>query len=190
MKAMTAQGNIIRIRRSTLKLNPDGSPTLPAVVTPRHVFCWTDPAQGDLICTRTAEDLLGFWWPSYLGASEESRRRMRLANAVATRTILAAEIVDKADTDGVDLTSQQREQLLLPTSRLHELAGLTWSSTIPLVLIEGTFAPDTDLAAPISGIDGDVREPGNLIWLRPRTAGGFLRSLARAGRIELSVRDR
>ena len=61
---------------------------------------------------------------------------------------------------------------------------------MPLVLIEGAFAPDTTLPAPISGTDGDVREPRNLIWLRPRTAEGYLLSLARAGQIELAILGR
>ena len=188
---MTADGSVIRVRRTDLPADSDGAPIPPAkVVEDRYVFCWTDRQHGDLVFTRNANDLLSEWWPAYRSADYDTRQRMRLEHAAATRSQLAADMVVAAEAAGTDLTAPQREQLLLPTSRLDELAGLIWSSTVPLVLIEGAFAPDTTLPAPISGTDGDVREPRNLIWLRPRTAEGYVLSLARAGQIELAILGR
>jgi hypothetical protein len=49
------------------------------------------------------------------------------------------------------------------------------------------YRPYTDRVPPISGIDGDVREPSNIIWLRNAHPAEYLQSLARAGAIQLDI---
>lgn len=61
--------------------------------------------------------------------------------------------------------------------------------TLPLVLLEGLYRPYADRLPPLSGPDGDVREPSNIIWLRHSHPDAYLRSLAQAGVIDLAVHD-
>jgi len=43
--------------------------------------------------------------------------------------------------------------------------------------------------APISGIDGDVRDPSNIIWLRHAHPDTYVQSLADAGLIDLAINN-
>lgn len=56
-----------------------------------------------------------------------------------------------------------------------------WSSDVPLVLIETSYRPFTEIQAPLSN-DGDFYDyVRNLIWLRPIEEVDFLKSLSRIG---------
>jgi len=62
-----------------------------------------------------------------------------------------------------------------------------WDSPVPLVLLKGICHPYTDRRPPLSGIDGDVQSPSNILWLRNANPDRYLVSLAEAGVIELDV---
>lgn len=185
-----AEATVLRYRLADLPTDPTGAPITPTEVTPRHIFCWSDRRHGGLVFVTSADDLFSLWWPGYREADYAGRKRMRFEHAIGVRTQLAASAVARADDAGTELSQPEREQLLLPVSRQVELAGVVWTSTVPLVLVEGAFSPGSGLAAPISGIDGDVREPSNILWLRPRESDDYLRSLGRAGHVELSTPSR
>ena len=103
---MTADGSVIRVRRTDLPADSNGAPIPPAkVVEDRYVFCWTDRQHGDLVFTRNANDLLSEWWPAYRSADYDTRQRMRLEHAAATRSQLAADMVVAAEAAGTDLTA-------------------------------------------------------------------------------------
>lgn len=177
---------VVRIRRSDLQTDEvTGSPIPPAAVSDRHQLCWVDGP--DLVFVASADDLLGVWWPAYRAADHAVRQRMRVDDAIGRRTQLIAELVSSADQRGIQISDREREQLQTPFSAQGDLAGVVWTNTIPLVLIEGTFAPHTGRTAPLSGLDGDVRDPSNILWLRPRTAPGYIRSLVRAGVVDVSA---
>lgn len=56
-----------------------------------------------------------------------------------------------------------------------------WSNDIPLVLLETSYAPLTDIPVPLSD-DGDYYDfVRNLIWLRPLEEVDLLKSLSRIG---------
>lgn len=55
-----------------------------------------------------------------------------------------------------------------------------WESSVPLVLLETSYAPFTEITSPLSG-EGDFEEVSNIIWLRPQDEFEFLRSLSRIG---------
>ena len=58
-----------------------------------------------------------------------------------------------------------------------------WKSDIPLVLLETSYAPFTEIPIPVS-IHGDYwKDVPNMIWLRPFGDLEFLRSLSRIGYI-------
>ncbi len=83
----------VTVRRTDLPADSNGAPIPPAkVAEDRYVFCWTDRQHGDLVFTRNANDLLSEWWPAYRSADYDTRQRMRLEHAAATRSQLAADM--------------------------------------------------------------------------------------------------
>lgn len=170
---MTKPPRIIRVPR-TSDPGPGCDPAQeapPAEITDRHVLCWTtDTAR---VYAMTADDLLAEWIPSYAFADYSAQKALRLQHAVWTRTRLIDELLRNA---GESLTAQDREVVLTPASEQHTLANLIWSSPVPLVLIHGPGPRPT------------VTPPGRIIWLRPRASEAYIRSLADAGVITLSIR--
>lgn len=57
-----------------------------------------------------------------------------------------------------------------------------WSNDKPLVLLETSYKPFTDVASPMSH-EGDYTFVSNIIWLRVQSQEDFLRSLSRIGYI-------
>lgn len=55
-----------------------------------------------------------------------------------------------------------------------------WSSKYPLVLLETSYAPFTDITPPLSS-EGDFEYVKNIIWIRPSNEKDFLYSLSRIG---------
>ena len=51
------------------------------------------------------------------------------------------------------------------------------------------YRPYTDRLPPLSGIDGDVQDPSNIIWLRNSHADGYVQSLAAAGIIDIAIHN-
>jgi len=61
-----------------------------------------------------------------------------------------------------------------------------WNIDHPLVLVDTSYVPFTDIDTPLS-IYGDYKEVKNIIWLRPTTEEGLLRSLSRIGFISFGT---
>lgn len=55
-----------------------------------------------------------------------------------------------------------------------------WSSDIPLVLLDTTYIPYTEISTPLSS-EGDFKDVKNIVWLRPTQELSLLRSLSRIG---------
>jgi len=56
-------------------------------------------------------------------------------------------------------------------------------------LFEGMYRPFSEGTPPLSGVDGDVVDPSNILWLRHSTADAYVQSFARAGYLGLDVRE-
>lgn len=83
------------------------------------------------------------------------------------------------------LSPEQELVLLCDLDQMPDVAR--WDPPVPLVLLEGMYKPYTDRIPPISGIDGDVREPSNIIWLRNAHPETYQVSLAEADVIDLAI---
>lgn len=57
-----------------------------------------------------------------------------------------------------------------------------WSNDIPLVLLDTSYYPHTDVPTPLSS-EGDYIDVKNIVWLRPDRELELLRSLSRIGYI-------
>ncbi len=169
-----------------LPRNHHGDPAAPLTAAGQsYRFCWTDPGQG-MVYAETADDLLGYWIPGYRDADVGGRARLRAEHALKVRPGLIANLIVEADEAGIELSEREEELLTADLSNLP--ADLRrWDSPVPLILLEGAYYPYTDRRPPLSGIDGDVQAPSNIIWLRNASPDRYVVSLAEAGLITLDV---
>lgn len=107
----------------------------------------------------------------------ERRLQARVRHAKGTRSWRQAVLVFDGETQLGRLPDAVRDVLLAPTFEPPVLEQ-PWRHQVPLVLLDVAYAPYSDLPCPI----------GNIIWLRPATADGYLRSLAAPGFIALAAR--
>lgn len=175
---------IVRIAADQLPRNHHGDPVAPLTADGRpYRLRWVDHDDGDtLVYAQTADELLAHWIPDYQYADPASRALLRAQHAVRIRDALVAELA--VDSDEL-LTAEQQDILLCDLDQMPDIPR--WDPPVPLVLLEGMYRPYTDRTPPISGIDGDVREPSNIIWLRNAHPEPYLVSLAEAGVIDLAL---
>lgn len=107
----------------------------------------------------------------------QQRLQARVRHAKGTRTWEQGELVAAAEARLGQLPDPVRTVLLANTQEPPVLEQ-AWTHEVPLVLVEVAYAPYSDRPCPV----------GNIVWLRPATADGYLRSLAAAGLILLSAR--
>ena len=180
---------IVRITADQLPRNHHGDPVAPLTTDGRpYRLRWVDHVDGGtLVYAQTADDLLAHWIPDYQHADPPGRALLRAQHAVQIRDALVAELAVDARAEEL-LTAEQRDILLCDLDQMPDLPR--WDPSVPLVLLEGMYRPYTDRTPPISGIDGDVREPSNIIWLRNAHPEPYLVSLAEAGVIDLAVHNK
>lgn len=182
----TGERGVLRTSASGLPRNHHGDRVAPITPDGRpYQFCWTDAERGELVYAETAEDLLAMWLPGYGDADAEQRAMLRAEHAARIRDELAAELVDQADAQGQVLTADERAVALADLAEMPDIDR--WDPVVPLVLLEGMYRPYTNRRPPVSGIDGDVQEPSNVIWLRHAHPDSYLRSLAAAGAADLAA---
>lgn len=56
-----------------------------------------------------------------------------------------------------------------------------WSSKVPLILMETSYAPFTEIPRPVSSLGDYYHSVSNMIWLRPQSEISLLRSLSEIG---------
>ena len=173
-----------RLQHSDLPRNHHGHPVAPLDPAGHpYQYCWHDTDRLELVYAATAADLLDEWIPGYLELDEPQRMYARAQHAISVRTGLVAQLAATA----TNLTGDQERVLLADLSSLPDIDR--WNSPVPLVLLDALYRPYTDRQAPISGIDGDVRDPSNILWLRTASADSYVQSLAHAGVVQLDVHD-
>ena len=172
---------VLRIAPDRLPRNHHGDPVAP--LTPvglPYQLRWVDHDHGgDLVYAETADDLLDQWLPGYAAADPSEQALLRDG--------LVAQLLVDAESNGITLTPDQESILLADLDQMPDITR--WEPPVPLVLLEGMYRPYTDRLPPLSGIDGDVRDPSNIIWLRNCHADGYVQSLAAAGVIDLSIHN-
>lgn len=174
-----------RIRPGAEPRNHHGDAVAPPTPEGRpYRYAWADD-NGDTVYAETGDHLINVWIPGYLDSTTEEQARIRAEHAVRARTEIVATIA--ADVPAGVLSESEEAILLADLSNMPDLDR--WSSEIPLVLLEGMYRPFTDRLPPVSAIDGDVRDPSNILWLRHSSGNSYVESLAHAGYITLDVRQ-
>jgi hypothetical protein len=182
-------GAALRIRPDQLPRNHHGDQVAPLTPTGQpYQYRWVDhDNSGDLVYAETADDLLGEWIPGYRDADPPERRLLRAEHAVRIRDALVAQLLVDAENNGITITPEQEAILLADLDKMPDIQR--WDPPVPLVLLEGMYRPYTDRLPPVSGIDGDVQNPSNIIWLRNAHPDGYIHSLAAAGAIDIAVQS-
>ena len=178
---------VLRITLDKLPRNQHGDQVAPLAPSGApYQLRWVDHEHGgDLVYAETADDLLDHWLPGYRDAGPDGQALLRARHAVQIRDALVAQLLVDAENNGITLTQEQEAILLADLDKMPDIAR--WDATVPLVLLEGMYRPYTDRLPPLSGIDGDVQNPSNIIWLRTANAVGYVGSLAVAGVIDLAT---
>ena len=180
---------LVRVREDRLRRTPAGQVLAPLAGSGAP-FAYELRRDGWRYYANESDALLTVLIPDYppltdtssaAGPDGDGRGPQRLAlrsrHARATRTWLQAEYVVDAERRAGPLDASVREVLLSSgTAPLH--LDAPWAHEVPLVVVDLAFTPHASQPAPL----------GNLLWLRPATADGYLRSLAHTGAIALSVR--
>ena len=160
-------------------LTPTGSP---------YQLRWVDHDHGgDLVYAETADDLLDRWIPGYRDADPAGQALLRAQHAVQIRDALVAQLLVDAENNGITLTPEQEAILLADLDQMPDITR--WDPPVPLVLLEGMYRPYTDRLPPLSGIDGDVQEPSNIIWLRNAHPDAYVQSLSAAGIVDIAFHN-
>jgi len=182
-------GGVLRITSDQLPRNQHGDQVAP--LTPSgapYQLRWVDYDDGgELVYAETAEDLLGEWIPGYAAADPDGKALLRAQHAIQIRDSLVARLLVDAENNGITVTHEQETVLLADLDQMPDIT--TWDSPVPLVLLEGMYRPYTDRLPPLSGLDGDVQDPSNIIWLRNAQADAYVRSLAAAAVIDLAMNN-
>lgn len=102
------------------------------------------------ITPEDAEEIEDWEWDVLVYGNDESRDPFGWKDGTGT--------LGEFDADGIDV----------------------WSSKYPLVLLETSYTPFTEITPPLSS-EGDFEYVKNLIWIRPSNEKDFLYSLSRIG---------
>ncbi len=146
-------------------------------------YCLVMPDGEDYLYADTYDDMLVNLIPGYLATDDLEERalmRMRLGTQVAV--VKQAEIL--ADLDPAMITDEDWQVLTAPKAGSQVTSPEWWNSPIPLIVVETSYVPYTDIPRPASGLnDGIVAE--NLWWIRPAEQEDFLLSLHEVGFVQL-----
>lgn len=138
--------------------------------------------------------------PGYIAGTDEQRLSDRVQLAETVQTLAKATILaDISAEDDAKLAPWEKEVLFFsgdpygwgsgenPVGSAQDDDNFDlWSQEIPLVLVNTSYAPFTEIIKPVSS-EGDYEEVKNIIWLRPDNELSFLNSLSRIGYITFGV---
>lgn len=118
----------------------------------------------------TASDLLSvLLGEAYADAPADERLRLRAEHAVQVASDVQGRMVARGVHPACKQTLSAPKDVPVPVS--------TWSSPVPLVLVDLVYAPHTQTPAPT----------GRVMWLRPSGEVEYVQSLADAGLLEFAA---
>jgi hypothetical protein len=136
----------------------------------------------DAIFADTHEDLLSILLTGYTSCDESEKMdsRIRLAQNVASQ--LQAEILTEVE-EGT-LSEEELSILNFPRGLPQPVVSF-WKNDVPLIVVDTSYAPYTDVLQPTSALSKGTMDAENLWWIRPVEEEDFLVSLHEVGYIRL-----
>lgn len=138
---------------------------------------FTDAAFAD-----THEELLSVLVSGYVEKDEASKMDSRILLAQNVASQLQAEIITEVEEGTI---SEEELNILTAPRGLTQPAVHFWNSTVPLVVVETSYAPYTEVPHPTSALSKGTMDAENLWWVRPVEEEDFLVSLHEVGYIRL-----
>jgi hypothetical protein len=128
------------------------------------------------------DELLGVLLPGYSSKDDATQMDARIILAQNVASQIQAEILAEVSDD--ELSNDEFAILTAPRG-LRQPTIRIWSSDVPFVAVETSYAPYTTVPKPASALsDGEYDAP-NLWWIRPVDEEDFLISLHEVGHIRL-----
>jgi hypothetical protein len=144
-------------------------------------YCMYFRNDADVAFSDTYDELMDVIIPGYeeMDDAEQAYQRIRLAQAAAAQ--IQAMILAEIEEDAV---SPEEYAILTAPRGAKQPEANWWTSDVPLVVVETSYQPFTDVPRPASGISAAADAP-NLIWLRPAENEELLLSLHEVGYLRL-----
>jgi hypothetical protein len=130
----------------------------------------------------THEELLSVLLSNYESKDEASRMDSRILFAQNVASQLQAEIL--AEVEDGDISEAEFAILAAPRGLPQPVVNF-WKSTVPLVAVETSYSPYTDVPHPTSTLSQGTLDAENLWLIRPVDEEDFLVSLHEVGHIRL-----
>ena len=144
-------------------------------------YCMYYRNDADVAFADTYDELMDVLIPGYndMNDDDQAYQRILLAQSVAAQ-IQALLMVD---VDTATLSEEEQAVLNAPRGGVQPEANW-WISEVPLVVVETSYKPFTDVPRPASGISS-AADASNLIWIRPAEDEELLLSLHEVGYLRL-----
>ena len=175
MTALVMRNNLQADGPLVAPTRPDGS---------AYAFCAYINADVDVVFADSYQEILEVLIPGYaqLSGADAARARIALAQAVAAQ--VQGAILAQASEDGIEPTDEEWAVLAAPRDQPQPRADW-WTCPIPLVAVETSYEPFTQVPRPASGLAAGADPAENLWWIRPGEDEEFLRSLHEVGWLRL-----
>jgi len=146
-------------------------------------YCMGMPDGEDILYADGYPDMLEGLLPGYLATEDEVERAvMRIQLGAQVATVMQAEVL--ANTDPAAISETEWKVLTAPRVGSTCVRADWWTSPIPLIVVETSYVPYTEIPRPASGLSDGVAAD-NLFWVRPAEEEDFLLSLHEVGFIRL-----
>lgn len=144
-------------------------------------YCMYFNGDVDVAFADSILELLDTLIPGYATLSEEDQDVARIQFSQTAAATVQAAIM--AELEPGDVTDEEYKILGAPR-QLAQPTVTFWTSQVPLIAVETSYAPYTDVPRPASGTSA-TEEDSNIWWIRPMDEEEFLVSLHEIGVIRL-----
>lgn len=157
------------------------------IVAPRkddgagYRYCMYFNGDVDVAFADTLEEILDTLIPGYSTLSEEDQDVARIRYAQNAAATVQASILAELEED--DVTEEEYAILTAPR-QLPQPTVKFWESQVPLVIVETSYAPFTEVSPPASAL-GSTIEDSNVWRISPMDSEVFLMNLHEVGFIRL-----
>lgn len=147
-----------------------------------YAYCVVLPSNTALLYVDSFQDILYHLLPEYEVEKDETERTVqRILYAEVVASTIQERILQLADLRG--LSEENKQILNAPKTGPNAPAPIFWKPSIPLIAIETSYLPYTDIQRPASINDGV--KGNNVWWIRPGNEKQFVMSLHEVGHIRI-----
>lgn len=144
-------------------------------------YCMYFNGDADAAFADTYLELIEMLLPGYSSLEEEDQDVARIQFAQTAAASVQAMILAELEEDQV---TPEEYEILSVSRQLPQPEVRFWKTDVPLVVVETSYTPYTEVPPPSSAL-GSTRDVPNIWWIRPTEEEDFLISLHEVGIIRL-----